>query len=145
MALHKITFVCIMIPRMCCPCFLLIVFQLLRLLQTSLLSLICGFVRFLVNKVLPLLNSHRYPGPTNPNRWLKKTTYAPSYILFFHRYFHSGTSQGWIDNTIPTAGFPQKTLFDEFEDANLTWKIYYHDSVNALGLANLRKPEMKKV
>ncbi len=40
----------------------------------------------------------------------------------------TGTSHGMSDNTIPDAGFPQRTHFDQLSDAGFSWNIYYSDN-----------------
>lgn len=67
------------------------------------------------------------PGPTHPNRL----------------YCHSATSHGSIDNDVPHGGWPQTTIYDHITEANLTWRMYYTDSIWALMLKNLRKAEYK--
>ena len=58
-----------------------------------------------------------HPGPTWPNRM----------------FTLSGTSAGntetsvWYKN-IPGALYPQKTIFDQVEEASLSWKNYYNDT-----------------
>lgn len=69
------------------------------------------------------------PGPTNPNR----------------EYLMTGTSHGMSDNTIPDAGFPQRTHFDQLSDAGFSWNIYYSDNQwMAPCFANLRTPAAQK-
>jgi hypothetical protein len=53
----------------------------------------------------------------------------------------SGTSHGYIVNTIPDEGFPQKTHFTFLEERGLDWSIYYHDDPwMAPTFAELRTP-----
>jgi hypothetical protein len=40
----------------------------------------------------------------------------------------SGTSHGYLDNTIPDTGFPQQTHFAFLEAHGVSWKSYYGDS-----------------
>lgn len=66
------------------------------------------------------------PTCTNPNREMMM----------------SGTSHGWIVNTIPDAGFPQQTHFTFLEERGLDWAIYYHDDPwMAPTFAELRTPQ----
>ena len=52
-----------------------------------------------------------FPGPTYPNR----------------EFVHSGTSHGMIDNAVPKDGFPQPTIFRQFNETMGpdSWKMYY--------------------
>lgn len=52
------------------------------------------------------------PTCTNPNR----------------EFMMSGTSHGYLDNTIPDTGFPQQTHFAFLEAHGVSWKSYYGDS-----------------
>ena len=52
------------------------------------------------------------PTCTNPNR----------------EFMMSGTSHGFLDNTLPDAGFPQQTHFQFLEAHGVSWKSYYGDS-----------------
>lgn len=66
------------------------------------------------------------PGPTWPNRL----------------YMLSATSAGstetgpWYHDQVGTL-FPQKTIFDQVEEANMTWKNYYNDTPWEMFLAKL--------
>ena len=65
------------------------------------------------------------PTCTNPNREMAM----------------SGTSNGYVVNTIPDVGFPQKTHFRFLEEHDITWKIHYEDdSWMAPTFADLREP-----
>ena len=45
-------------------------------------------------------------------------------------YLFAGTSFGHIDNhdSVPSNGWPQPTIFDSLDNANIPWKYYYLDS-----------------
>jgi phospholipase C len=73
------------------------------------------------------------PGPTHPNRLFSLTA----------------TSRGTIDNTDISTGFPQRSIFDQLDDADVNWKYYYTDQMWAyVLLASLRTntslPRIKK-
>lgn len=64
-----------------------------------------------------------YPGSTSPNRM----------------FLLSGTNYGCTDTGCSgpngsLTGYPQKTIFDQIEEANrsLTWKAYYSDAIDEL-------------
>ena len=56
-----------------------------------------------------------HPGSTYPNR---------QFVL-------SATAHGMTDtgNHVPKGGFPQKTVLRSFEEANMTWNMFYEDSL----------------
>ena len=56
-----------------------------------------------------------HPGSTYPNR---------QFVL-------SGTAHGMTDTggAVPKGGFPQKTILRSFEEADMSWKMYYEDSL----------------
>jgi phospholipase C len=56
-----------------------------------------------------------HPGSTYPNR---------QFVL-------SATAHGMTDtgNKVPKGGFPQKTVLRSFEEANMSWRMYYEDSL----------------
>jgi hypothetical protein len=65
------------------------------------------------------------PTCTNPNREMAM----------------SGTSNGYVTNTIPDVGFPQMTHFKFLEQYNISWKIHYEDDQwMAPCFADLREP-----
>lgn len=66
------------------------------------------------------------PGPTVPNRL----------------YFHSGTSDGTVHGNYVDLmeGWPQETIFDVLDRANVSWSAYYQDISDLLYLRNPRKP-----
>lgn len=69
-----------------------------------------------------------HPGPTYPNR----------------QFVHSGTAHGQTNDEVPRAGFPQKTIFRQVEEAGLEWKMYYEDSMAwAIFLQDLRRDKAK--
>ncbi len=51
------------------------------------------------------------PGPTFPNR----------------EYLLAGTSFGHIRNDLPAAGLPGRSIFNELDEAGVSWKIYFSD------------------
>ena len=56
-----------------------------------------------------------HPGSTYPNR---------QFVL-------SGTAHGMTNtgDPVPAGGFPQKTVFRSFAENNMTWRMYYEDSL----------------
>eukprot|EP00939_MAST-03C_sp_MAST-3C-sp1_P001220 g1220.t1 len=71
-----------------------------------------------------------HPGSTYPNR---------QFVL-------SGTAHGMTDtgNAVPHGGFPQQTVLRSFEDAGLSWKMYYEDSLAwAIFLGDVQRNESK--
>jgi len=71
-----------------------------------------------------------HPGSTYPNR---------QFVL-------SATAHGMTDtgNQVPKGGFPQKTVLRSFEEANMTWRMHYEDSLAwAIFLGDLQRPEAK--
>jgi len=71
------------------------------------------------------------PGPTWPNRF----------------FVHSGTSMGyvcmpespWLWQHFHLYKYNQKTIYRQLTQANVSWKIYYHDVPQSLLLRDLRK------
>jgi phospholipase C len=61
------------------------------------------------------------PGPTWPNRF----------------FMHCATSGGYIDNAL--RAYPMRTLFQNLSDANISWRVYYHDVPQSLALQNQRQ------
>jgi len=55
-------------------------------------------------------------------------------------YFLAGTSFGHIANDFPTSGteFSQKTIFEELDQAGVTWKIYFEEEPFAFLFAYVR-------
>ena len=51
------------------------------------------------------------PGPTFPNR----------------EYLLAGTSFGHIRNDLPATGLTGRSIFNELDEAGVSWKIYFHD------------------
>lgn len=71
-----------------------------------------------------------HPGSTYPNR---------QFVL-------SGTAHGMTDtgNTVPTGGFPQKTVLRSYEEAGLSWRMYYEDSLAwAIFMADVQRESSK--
>jgi phospholipase C len=60
------------------------------------------------------------PGPTWPNRF----------------FLHAATSGGYVDNN--PRDYTMRTIFQNLEDSGRSWKIYFHDVPQALGLTALR-------
>ncbi|KAL1555197.1 Phosphatidylglycerol/phosphatidylinositol transfer protein [Salvia divinorum] len=65
------------------------------------------------------------PASTQPNRM----------------YVHSATSHGAVSNDVAklAQGFPQRTIFDDVEDAGLSFGIYFQNVPSTLFYRNLRK------
>ena len=61
------------------------------------------------------------PGPTWPNRF----------------FAHCATAGGFVDGA-PRI-YPMRTLYENLTDANVNWRIYYHDIPQSLALQNQRK------
>lgn len=71
-----------------------------------------------------------HPGSTYPNR---------QFVL-------STTAHGMTDtnNKVPKGGFPQKTVLRSFEEAGMSWRMHYEDSLAwAIFLGDLQRPESK--
>ena len=71
-----------------------------------------------------------HPGSTYPNR---------QFVL-------SATAHGMTDtgNQVPAGGFPQKTVLRSFEEAGLSWRMHYEDSLAwAVFLGDVQRPESK--
>eukprot|EP00940_MAST-03C_sp_MAST-3C-sp2_P000056 g56.t1 len=71
-----------------------------------------------------------HPGSTYPNR---------QFVL-------SATAHGMTDtgNTVPVGGLPQRTVLRSFEDAGLSWNMYYEDSLAwAIFLGDVQRNESK--
>ena len=71
-----------------------------------------------------------HPGSTYPNR---------QFVL-------SATAHGMTDtgNQVPKGGFPQKTVLRSLEEANLTWRMHYEDSLAwAIFLRDVQRPEAR--
>ena len=65
------------------------------------------------------------PSCTNPNR----------------EFLLSASSNGYLDNSFPAAGFPQKTHFRHLTERNISWNIIYNDDPwMAPAFADLRTP-----
>ncbi len=58
------------------------------------------------------------PGPTWPNRF----------------FVHAATSNGFTDNAIRL--YEMRTLYENLSDANVPWRIYFHDFPQSLALEN---------
>eukprot|EP00940_MAST-03C_sp_MAST-3C-sp2_P001310 g1310.t1 len=87
----------------------------------------CGVMNMFTEDKLPIISTlareyaifDRFfasvPGPTFPNRL----------------FCLSGTSAGLTDTSVFQNGslklFSQRTIFDQFADANLDWRLYFHD------------------
>lgn len=56
------------------------------------------------------------PGPTYPNR----------------EYLLAGTSFGHIRNDLPSNGLPGLTIFEELDNAGITWRDYFQDLPSAM-------------
>lgn len=67
------------------------------------------------------------PGPTMPNRMM----------------FHSATSHGLCDDNVEELleGLPQRTLYDSFDDAQITWAHYFEEIPDVLALDRMRSIE----
>lgn len=71
-----------------------------------------------------------HPGSTYPNR---------QFVL-------SATAHGMTDtgNRVPKGGFPQKTVLRSFEEANMTWRMHYEDSLAwAIFLGDVQRPSAR--
>ena len=66
------------------------------------------------------------PGPTWPNRF----------------FVHAATSDGHVDNQL--RAYAMRTIYDNLKDADVSWRIYFHDFPQALALARLRTSVLKK-
>lgn len=67
-----------------------------------------------------------HAGPTFPNR----------------QFVNSGTAYGEQNDEVPAGGFPQKTIWRLIEENNMTWAVYYEDSLAWANFnADLRRPE----
>jgi phospholipase C len=56
------------------------------------------------------------------DRWFSPvSTHSPGN----HFYALAGTSEGWVHS--PTSTLKSKTIFEELEDAGISWKVYYVD------------------
>src|SRR5207237_3103374 len=64
------------------------------------------------------------PGPTFPNR----------------EYLLAGTSFGNIRNVLPAAGLPGRSIFNELDEAGVSWKIYFSDTPAGFLFAYVRAP-----
>ena len=62
------------------------------------------------------------PGPTWPNRL----------------FIHAATSAGQIDNNLHEGGYNIDTIYDRLEEANISWRIYFHDFPQSLALDHLQ-------
>jgi phospholipase C len=55
-----------------------------------------------------------------------------------NRFFvHTGTANGYENNSPPRFPYDMETIFDRIEAKNLPWKIYFHDIPQSLTLARL--------
>ncbi|GLT41776.1 hypothetical protein SLA2020_158190 [Shorea laevis] len=56
-------------------------------------------------------------------------------------YVHSGTSAGATSNipALLAKGYPQRTIFENLDDAGISWGIYYQNIPSTLFYRNLRK------
>lgn len=56
-------------------------------------------------------------------------------------YVHSGTSAGATSNipALLVKGYPQRTIFENLDDAGISWGIYYQNIPATLFYRNLRK------
>ena len=61
------------------------------------------------------------PGPTWPNRL----------------FLHAATSGGFADNN--PRDYAMRTIFHNLADNGHSWKIYFHDIPQALGLSEVRR------
>jgi phospholipase C len=61
------------------------------------------------------------PGPTWPNRF----------------FVHCATSGGYVDNAL--RNYDMRTIFQNLTDAQVSWRIYYHDIAQSLALTNQRQ------
>ena len=62
------------------------------------------------------------PGPTWPNRFFAHTASSGGDVNM--EYFRS---------------YPMRTIYENLEDTNVSWRIYYHDIPQSLALGRLRK------
>lgn len=67
------------------------------------------------------------PGPTMPNRMM----------------FHSATAHGLCDDNVLDLleGLPQRTLYDSFDEAGISWSHYFEEIADVLALDRMRTPE----
>ncbi len=63
------------------------------------------------------------PGPTWPNRL----------------FLHAASSAGHIDNNLHEADYNIDTIYDRLDDANKSWRIYFHDMPQSIALTHLQK------
>ncbi|PYP87392.1 MAG: hypothetical protein DMF61_10290 [Blastocatellia bacterium AA13] len=63
------------------------------------------------------------PGPTWPNRL----------------FVHAATSAGQTDNSLHEDAYNIDTIYDRLEDANFSWRIYFHDFPQSLALVHLQQ------
>lgn len=71
------------------------------------------------------------PSSTSPNR----------------AYIHSASSNGVISTSYEYSiepGFPQRTFYDDLEQDNVTWSIYFHDFPISLQMKSLRHHHMQR-
>jgi phospholipase C len=61
------------------------------------------------------------PGPTWPNRF----------------FVHCATSGGYVDNAL--RAYDMRTIFQNLSDAQVSWRVYYHDIPQSLALTNQRQ------
>ena len=81
----------------------------------------------------PINNNHSGTG-----RWFAS---VPSSTQPNRLFVHSGTSAGATSN-IPAMlakGYPQRTIFENLDDAGISWGIYYQNIPATLFYRNLRK------
>ncbi|CAN1250458.1 Non-specific phospholipase C2 [Linum perenne] len=72
------------------------------------------------------------------DRWFAS---VPSSTQPNRLYVHSGTSSGATSNipALLVKGYPQRTIFENVDDAGLSWGIYYQNIPATLFYRNLRK------
>lgn len=63
------------------------------------------------------------PGPTWPNRL----------------FIHAASSGGHIDNNLHQVDYDLDTIYDRLDDANKSWRIYFHDMPQSIALTHLQK------
>eukprot|EP00002_Diphylleia_rotans_P000142 TRINITY_DN1007_c0_g1_i1.p1 TRINITY_DN1007_c0_g1~~TRINITY_DN1007_c0_g1_i1.p1 ORF type:complete len:499 (+),score=97.49 TRINITY_DN1007_c0_g1_i1:47-1543(+) len=65
------------------------------------------------------------PGPTMPNRY----------------YFNSATSHGDAENLVfpMVVGYPQKTIYEQLDEAGLTWASYFYELPTPLAFKGTRR------
>jgi phospholipase C len=63
------------------------------------------------------------PGPTWPNRL----------------FLHAASSGGHIDNNLHQEDYDIDTIYDRLDDANKSWRIYFHDMPQSVALTHLQK------